>query len=175
MVDELATPVGALRAINIYHHRREGEARMARSSTKPRSPVGPLAASDAEALAQHREMLAAMRALAMTVIAGLNRIAAGQAEPKDAALLGKSRTLVDGVATMSLVVTRLVDCERRLTIFAAAAKAGQPTKGQQEIERRIFAELDRFANARGAAELHQRAQPDGGQGAVEAVAASRPP
>jgi hypothetical protein len=143
MVDELATP---RRASGPYRNiiGRRG-ARMGRMSGKAAAPARRRLAPIADLAQQQRQELAAIRERAMRLLARLDRIAEGDGKPDetDAGLLGKGG-VIDGLNTVSLILTRVIDRERK-SFGGDQPSTTDPIADEQEIERRILAELDRIA------------------------------
>jgi hypothetical protein len=105
------------------------------------------------------DQLSILRDLALRLVDDLNRIAAGEAHGGDAkdcdsVLLRKGDGVIDGLNKLSQILVRIAGKGRHSAGDAenadAAANANAvPALDKAELERRIAAEVDRIAAARG--------------------------
>ncbi len=107
---------------------------------------------------QQRAELATLRAQAMQMVPSLHLLAnGGTPDPADDKLLGRIRGVIDGLNTLSLIVTRVIDRERK-PFGDAQPDDTEPTMNGREIERCIIDQLDRLLAAE--REAGVRPEPD---------------
>jgi hypothetical protein len=101
--------------------------------------------------------MTALRGIAMRLIGDLNNIADGHPKGGDSALLRKGDGVIDGLNKLSQLLVRIDGKGRPIaakaananTASAANTKPAGTALDKAELERRIAAEVDRIAAARG--------------------------
>jgi hypothetical protein len=94
--------------------------------------------------------MTALRGIAMRLIGDLNNIAEGHPKGGGSALLRKGDGVIDGLNKLSQLLVRIDGKGRPIAAKAAPANANtRPALDKAELERRIAAEVDRIAAARG--------------------------
>jgi actin-like ATPase involved in cell morphogenesis len=79
----------------------------------------------------------------------LGELAETKPDNHDSVLLRKGDGVIDGLNKLSQILTRVTAKERQSAEETESAPAGTPVD-ERELERRIIAEIDRRAAARGA-------------------------